>query len=238
MMRPRSVLDFFGSEVYTNHMGRLWLWSICFICFFWISCQNDLDTVQKRISYGIGYNLGRQSRFDYERGNIPIDYEMVLRGFKDGIMGNKTTVPREQLQREIESYIIEEQAETNTKKGRAYLERNKTQPGVVVLPDGIQYKILKAGAGPKPKLTDTVVCDYLVRSLDGEVIQSSYSHGKPVEFRVDGVISGWTEVLQLMPVGSKWEIVLPPEYAYGREGSAEVGPNQTLVFEIELLEIK
>jgi len=232
------VIDFFRREVYTNHMKKILLSGICFACLLWVSCQKELNTEQKRISYGIGYNLGQQSRFDYERGNLSIDYEMVLRGFRDGILGKEASLPREELQREIENFVMQEQGKINSEKGRAFLERNKTQPGVVQLPDGIQYKILKAGTGPKPKLTDTVVCDYLVRSLDGEVIQSSYAQGEPVEFRVDGVISGWTEILQLMPVGSKWEVVLPPEFAYGQSGSAEIGPSQTLVFEIELLKIK
>jgi FKBP-type peptidyl-prolyl cis-trans isomerase FklB len=231
-------LDFFKPRDYTEYMRRIMLFALCATCVLYLCCEDKLDTVQKRISYGIGYNLGQRSRYDYERGNIDVDYELLLRGFKDGIMKHDTPVPREQLTREIENLIMAKQGEINSKRGRSFLEQNKTKQGVVELPGGIQYRIITPGTGPKPKLNDTVVCHYQVSAIDGELIQSSYAQGKPVEFSVDDVIRGWTEVLRLMPVGSKWEVVLPPEYAYGETGSAEIGPNQTLVFELELLEIK
>jgi FKBP-type peptidyl-prolyl cis-trans isomerase FklB len=219
-------------------MRKIMILFLVLSCALYPGCRPELDTEQKRISYGIGYNLGQRTRFDYERGNIEVDYELLLRGFADGLLKNDTPVPREQLSREIENFILSKQGELNDQRGRAFLEKNRTKPGVVELPSGIQYRVITRGSGPKPTLHDVVVCHYKVSTIDGELIQSSYAQGKPVEFAVDGVIRGWTEILQLMPVGSKWEVVLPPEYAYGREGSAEVGPNQTLVFELELLKIK
>jgi FKBP-type peptidyl-prolyl cis-trans isomerase FklB len=206
------------------------------VLFF--SCEGDLSTASQRISYGIGYNLGQRSRYDYERANITVDYDLIIEGFKDGIMKNDPPLPIDQLIQEIESYFLEKQAEINIEKGKNYLEMNKTNQDVVALANGIQYRILIPGAGPTPQIDDTVVCHYQVTSVDGDLYQSSYIHGEPVEFRVNGVIRGWTEILQLMPLGSKWEVVIPPELAYGDAGSAEIGPNETLVFEIELLEIK
>jgi len=208
------------------------------LIFLFFSCQEDLATPPQRVSYGIGYNLGQRARYDYERANIAVDYNLVVRGFKDGIMKNDTPIPLDQLIHEIESFFLEKQSEINIEKGKSYLEMNITREGVVGLSNGMQYRILIPGTGAKPKRSDSVVCHYQVTSVDGDLSQSSYMHGEPVEFAVDGVIKGWTEILQLMPLGSKWEVVIPPELAYGDSGSAEIGPHETLVFEIELLEIK
>ncbi|MBN1798399.1 MAG: FKBP-type peptidyl-prolyl cis-trans isomerase [Spirochaetales bacterium] len=202
------------------------------------SCEEDLTAPPQRISYGIGFNLGQRARFDYDRANITVDYELVVQGFKDGLMKNDPPIPVDQLMQEIESYFLEKQSEINMEKGTNYRKMNKARRDVEELASGIQYRIIIPGAGPKPKPADTVVCHYQVTSVDGDLYQSSYMHGEPVEFGVDGVIQGWTEILQLMPIGSKWEVVIPPELAYGANGSAEIGPYETLVFEIELLEIK
>ena len=132
------------------------------------------------------------------------------------------------------------QGEANKKEGDAFLAENKTKEGVVALPSGLQYKILKEGAGPKPAATDTVVCNYKGTLLDNTEFDSSYKRGQPATFPVSGVIKGWTEALQLMPVGSKWELFIPADLAYGARGGpgGGIGPNATLVFEVELMSIQ
>ena len=129
-------------------------------------------------------------------------------------------------------------AESNKKDGAAFLAANATKEGVVTLPSGLQYKILVAGTGPKPTATDSVVCNYRGTLLDNTEFDSSYKRGQPVTFRVGGVIKGWTEALQLMPVGSKWQLFIPPDLAYGERGQGPIGPNATLIFEVELLSIQ
>jgi FKBP-type peptidyl-prolyl cis-trans isomerase FklB len=132
--------------------------------------------------------------------------------------------------------------ETNKQEGEAFLAANKTQEGVVALPSGLQYKVLKEGTGPKPTATDSVVCNYRGTLLNNTEFDSSYKRGQPITLPVNGVIKGWTEALQLMPVGSKWQLFVPSELAYGARGAGgaggAIGPNATLVFEIELLSIQ
>ena len=132
------------------------------------------------------------------------------------------------------------QGEANKKEGDAFLAENKTKEGVVTLPSGLQYKILKEGTGPKPTATDTVVCNYKGTLLDNTEFDSSYKRGQPATFPVSGVIKGWTEALQLMPVGSKWQLFIPSDLAYGARGGpgGGIGPNATLVFEVELMSIQ
>jgi FKBP-type peptidyl-prolyl cis-trans isomerase FklB len=129
--------------------------------------------------------------------------------------------------------------ETNKKAGEDFLAANKTKDGIVTLPSGLQYKILTAGTGPKPTLTDSVVCNYKGTLLDGTEFDSSFKRGQPATFPVGQVIKGWTEALQLMPVGSKWQLFIPSDMAYGPRGSGPtIGPNSTLIFEVELISIK
>lgn len=127
----------------------------------------------------------------------------------------------------------------NQKEGEAFLAANKSKPGVVTLPDGLQYKVEKQGDGPKPTAADTVECNYRGTLINGKEFDSSYKRGQSATFPVGGVIKGWTEILQMMPVGSKYQVFIPSELAYGPRGaSADIGPNATLIFEIELLSIK
>jgi FKBP-type peptidyl-prolyl cis-trans isomerase FklB len=129
--------------------------------------------------------------------------------------------------------------EPNKKAGDAFLAANKTKEGVVTLPSGLQYKILKEGTGPKPTPSDSVVCNYRGTLIDGKEFDSSYKRGQPATFPVGQVIKGWTEALQLMPVGSKWELFVPPDLAYGDRGAGpDIGPGATLIFEVELISIK
>jgi FKBP-type peptidyl-prolyl cis-trans isomerase FklB len=128
---------------------------------------------------------------------------------------------------------------TNKKEGDAFLAANKTKEGVVTLPSGLQYKILTAGTGPKPTTSDSVACNYRGTLIDGKEFDSSYKRGQPATFPVAGVIKGWTEALQLMPVGSKWQLFVPSDLAYAERGSGpDIGPNATLIFEVELLSIQ
>jgi FKBP-type peptidyl-prolyl cis-trans isomerase len=134
---------------------------------------------------------------------------------------------------------MQKTGEINKKAGDDFLAQNKTKEGVVALPDGLQYKILKEGTGPKPAATDSVVCNYRGTLLDGTEFDSSYKRGQPATFPVSGVIKGWTEAVQLMPVGSKWQLFIPADLAYGNRAPApEIGPNATLIFEVELLSIQ
>ena len=134
---------------------------------------------------------------------------------------------------------MQQEGETNKKDGDAFLAANKTKPGVVTLPSGLQYKILTTGTGPKPTATDSVVCNYRGTLIDGTEFDSSYKRGQPATFPVNGVIKGWTEALQLMPVGSKWQLFVPPDLAYGTRGAGnEIPPNSTLIFEVELQSIQ
>jgi FKBP-type peptidyl-prolyl cis-trans isomerase FklB len=129
--------------------------------------------------------------------------------------------------------------EPNKKAGDAFLAANKTKEGVVTLPSGLQYKILKEGTGPKPTPADSVVCNYRGTLIDGKEFDSSYKRGQPATFPVGQVIKGWTEALQLMPVGSKWQLFVPADLAYGDRGAgADIGPGSTLIFEVELISIK
>jgi FKBP-type peptidyl-prolyl cis-trans isomerase len=129
--------------------------------------------------------------------------------------------------------------EMNKKESVEFLAANKAKDGVVTLPSGLQYKILTAGTGPKPTASDTVVCNYRGTLISGTEFDSSYKRGQPASFPVNGVIKGWTEALQLMPVGSKWQLFVPSELGYGDRGAgAEIGPGATLIFEVELLSIQ
>ena len=127
----------------------------------------------------------------------------------------------------------------NKQAGDAFLAANKSKESVVTLPSGLQYKILTEGTGPKPTASDSVVCNYRGTLIDGKEFDSSYQRGQPATFPVGQVIKGWTEALQLMPVGSKWQLFIPSELAYGSRGAgADIGPNSTLIFEVELISIK
>jgi FKBP-type peptidyl-prolyl cis-trans isomerase FklB len=204
-----------------------------------------LPTQKDKTSYAIGVNLGKGLSHD----SIEVDPNLILQGLKDGLAGGKTLMTDEQVQAtimQLEGQVREQatarrqqDAETNKKAGEAFLAANKSKPGVTTLPSGLQYKVLKEGTGPKPTLNDTVMCNYRGTSIDGKEFDSSAQHGGgPAKFPVKGIIKGWSEALQLMPVGSKWELYVPPDLAYGERGAGGViGPNQTLIFEVELVSI-
>ena len=204
-----------------------------------------LPTQKDQVSYAIGMNIGK----GLARESISVDPNVILQGLKDAMAGGKLLMTDDQAQqtlmqlqmqvREQEDAKRKQQSVDNGKAGEAFLAKNKTQPGVVTLPSGLQYKIIKEGTGPKPTINDVVTCNYKGTLLDGKEFDSSYKRGEPATFPVKGVIKGWTEALQLMPVGSKFQLWLPPDLAYGEHGAgADIGPNETLAFEVELISVK
>ena len=166
-------------------------------------------------------NMGQSMKKD----SLDLDPDILVRGFKDATSGGKTLMTDEEVKTVLTALRNEmmkkQQAEsqrigeTNKQAGQQFLAANKTKEGVVTLPSGLQYKILKEGTGPKPTATDTVVCQYRGTLLDGTEFDSSYKRGQPATFPVSQVIKGWTEALQLMPVGSKWQVFVPADLAYG-----------------------
>jgi FKBP-type peptidyl-prolyl cis-trans isomerase FklB len=180
---------------------------------------------------------------------VELDKAALVQGFKDELSGGKVLLTDDQVDAELkqlsaEANVMAQQqeqkaAEANMKEGQDFLATNKTKEGVKVLPSGLQYKVEKEGTGPKPSASDTVVCNYRGTFINGKEFDSSYKRGEPATFPVSGVIKGWTEALQLMPVGSKWQLYIPSDLAYGTRGAGGViGPNQTLIFDVELLSIK
>jgi FKBP-type peptidyl-prolyl cis-trans isomerase FklB len=205
-----------------------------------------------QVSYAIGFNFGSQMKKD----GVPIDPNVMVRGLQDAMSGAKAVLTDDQMSQvmtALQKTVMERRhaeaaqhaqalAATGAKNladGAAYLKANAVKPGVNTTADGLQYEILTKGTGPKPKATDTVVCNYKGTLIDGKVFDASASHGGPATFPVGGVIKGWTEALQMMPVGSKWRLVLPAELAYGPDGAgSDIGPNSVLIFEVELVSIK
>jgi FKBP-type peptidyl-prolyl cis-trans isomerase FklB len=202
-----------------------------------------LTTEKDKQSYAIGLNVGKS----LHRDDIDVDPKIVLQGLQDAMAGGPVLLTDDQIKTvmtDLQTQVRQQQeakrqalAETNKKDGAAFLAANATKPGVVTLPSGLQYKILTPGTGPKPTATDSVVCNYRGTLLDNTEFDSSYKRGQPATFPVTGVIKGWTEALQLMPVGSKWQLFIPSDLAYGDRGRPPIEPNATLVFELELMSI-
>jgi len=204
-----------------------------------------LSTQKAKLSYALGMNIGAGVKSQ----PVDIDPDILARGMKDAMTGAKPLLTEDeakavltQAQNEVrqqQQAKAKQEGEANKKAGEAFLAANKTKDSVVTLPDGLQYKILTPGTGPKPTATDSVVCNYRGTLVNGTEFDSSYKRGQPVTFPVNGVIKGWQEALPLMPVGSKWQLFVPSDLAYGDHAmSAELGPNSTLIFEVELLSIK
>jgi len=208
-----------------------------------------LTTRKDKFSYALGMNFGKGIGERLKQENIEYDPAIVARAVKDAMTGGKLQLTDEQAKAvltEVQTEVakrhqdeLKQLADTNKKEGDAFLAANKAKEGVVTLPSGLEYKVLKTGTGPKPTATDTVSCNYRGTFVNGtEFDSSAKGDGKPVSFRVDGVIKGWTEALQLMPVGSKWQLFIPPDLAYGPGGRPGIPPNSTLVFDVELVSIQ
>jgi FKBP-type peptidyl-prolyl cis-trans isomerase FklB len=205
----------------------------------------ELKTARDKQSYAFGMNMG----LGMSKQGVDIDPDLVMRGFKDAFAGGKMALTDEEartafmdLQNETRKKMqdkAQQASTTNKKEGETFLAANKAKEGVVSLPSGLQYKILQAGTGPKPTASDSVVCNYKGTLINGKEFDSSYKRGEPATFPVNGVIKGWTEALQLMPVGSKWQLFIPADLAYGERGAgADIGPGATLIFEVELMSIQ
>lgn len=204
----------------------------------------DLSSEESKVSYGLGYNLGM--RMSQE---MPIDADAFAEGLRNAVNGEQARMTPEEITTTLQTFqqkqLDERQAEANAvaeknkAEGEAFLAENAGKDGVVTTDSGLQYKVLKKGEGTKPQPTDTVEVHYQGTLLDGTVFDSSYERGETVSFPLNGVIPGWTEGLQLMPVGSKYQLFIPSGLAYGPGGAGgAIGPNATLIFDVELIAIK
>lgn len=205
------------------------------------AADSSLNTDKKKSSYAIGVQIGQ----DFKRGGLDLDIDVLAAGIKDMIEGKASKLNPQEMQAALNmlrQQQMKKQAELASKAkaaGEAYLAANKNKPGVVTLPSGVQYKVVKSGSGKTPTKNDSVVVHYRGTLIDGTEFDSSIARGKPLTFPVTGVIKGWTEVLLLMKEGDKWQVTIPSDSAYGPRGSGQaIGPNATLNFDIELLEVK
>ncbi|MHC4618106.1 MAG: FKBP-type peptidyl-prolyl cis-trans isomerase [Planctomycetota bacterium] len=204
-----------------------------------VSLRSEMD----KVSYAIGSQIGQ----NFKRQGIEIRLEIMMQGIKDALEGKEAALSQEEMRQVMTSFQqrLREQmqvrrtaeAAKNLGEGKTFLEANKAKEGVKVLPSGLQYKVLKEGTGKTPTADDKVKTHYRGRLIDGTEFDSSYKRGKPAEFPVKGVIKGWTEALQLMKEGAKWELYIPPDLGYGERGTRGIPPNSALIFEIELLEV-
>jgi FKBP-type peptidyl-prolyl cis-trans isomerase FklB len=200
----------------------------------------QLKDQKDKVSYSIGLNIG----FNLSRQKVEVNPDVLTAGIKDAIAGKPLLTPDQvkdvmaQFEKDMEQKQ-KEAGEKNKTEGAKFLEENKKKPGIKTTASGLQYKMLKDGTGTPPKATDTVKVNYRGTLIDGTEFDSSYKRGQPVSFPVNGVIKGWTEALQLMKPGSKYQLVIPSNLAYGeRSVSPDLGPNATLIFEVELLEVQ
>jgi FKBP-type peptidyl-prolyl cis-trans isomerase len=203
-----------------------------------------LQTAKQKASYAIGMNIGKGLKKD----EVDVDAASLARGIRDAISGNKSLLTDEEAKtalmalatdvRAKQQAKLDQIAAVNKKEGDAFLAANKAKDGVVALPSGLQYKIEKEGNGPKPTAADSVTCNYRGTLIDGKEFDSSYKRGQPLTIPVSGVIKGWTEAMQLMPVGSKWQLFIPSDLGYGNQAMGQdIQPGSTLIFEVELLSI-
>jgi FKBP-type peptidyl-prolyl cis-trans isomerase FklB len=200
---------------------------------------------EAKASYAIGLQIARNMKAQ----GVPLNVEAFAKGFQAGYAGARPLLDDQELQQTLQAFQQEmmkkqqqamaAESAANREKGKAFLEANKTKAGVVELPSGLQYKVIKAGTGKKPTAESIVRVHYRGTLLDGTEFDSSFKRGQPAEFPVNGVIQGWSEALQLMQEGAKWELYIPASLAYGDQGAGGViKPGATLVFEVELLEVK
>jgi len=216
-----------------------------------------LKSQKDKISYALGMNMWANLNGLLQRDGVDVNPNIVLQGIKDSMKGSKllltedeervalTELQKQVMAKQREAMVKQESqmkdsAEPNKKEGEAFLAANKAKEGVVALPSGLQYKVITQGTGPKPGPTDTVVCNYRGTLINGTEFDSSYKRGEPLSFQLNRVIRGWGEALQLMPVGSKWQLFIPSDLAYGEQGTPDgtIGPNAMLIFEVELLSIQ
>lgn len=207
--------------------------------------KESLKSADEKLNYAVGFEIGK----NVKRNRLPLNEAIFVKGMKDGMEEEpKPLIDEEEMskakrehskaQRELRKKEREEKGKKNKEEGEKFHAENAKKEGVVTLESGLQYKILKEGKGEKPTETDRVKVNYKGTLIDGTEFDSSFKRNKPATFSVNRVVKGWTEALQLMPVGSKWQVFIPGELGYGARGAGEkIGPNSTLIFEVELLEI-
>jgi FKBP-type peptidyl-prolyl cis-trans isomerase FklB len=204
-----------------------------------------LKNQKDKVSYSIGMAMGK----DFKKQLIDIDPDILAKGIKDAFSGGKALLTDQEINETMTAFqkelmakqeeLLKKAGEKNKAEGEVFLAENKKKEGVKTLASGLQYQVIKAGNGKKPTLSDTVTTHYRGTLIDGTEFDSSYRRGQPATFPVKGVISGWTEALQLMELGAKWQLFIPPNLAYGERGAGRnIGPNATLIFEIELMSIE
>jgi FKBP-type peptidyl-prolyl cis-trans isomerase FklB len=201
----------------------------------------ELKDAKDKASYSIGLNIGS----NLKRQNVDLNPDAILAGLKDAISGKKPLLNDQEVREAMMSLEKDMQqkqaaaAQKNAADGEKFLVENKTKPGVKTTASGLQYKVEKEGKGAQPKASDTVTVNYRGTLINGTEFDSSYKRGQPATFPVTGVIRGWTEALQLMNAGSKYQLFIPPNLAYGERGAGrDIGPNSTLIFDVELLDVK
>ncbi len=204
-----------------------------------------LDTDQEKYSYAVGYMMGQRLQQQFAEQNAGIDVTAMLAAFSDVLNHQELLMSEEEVQAALQAQQAKVEAEAgkaaagNLDKGMKYLQDYAAKDGITSTASGMAYKIITAGSGDSPTEEDTVVVNYKGTLIDGTEFDSSYKRGQPATFPLGGIIPGWKEVLQMMKPGGKWEVVIPPQLAYGERGAGRsIGPNETLIFEIELLEIK
>ena len=223
---------------------------VCAVCMLLVGSLHaaedaTLKSQKDKVSYIVGVQIGTQLKND----SMDVDPALVSKGIRDGLEGNKLLISDQEarevmttFQKEQSAKVAAEkkmQGDKNKKEGEAFLAENKKKEGVKTTPSGLQYKVIKEGTGKMPKATDTVTTHYKGTLVDGKEFDSSYRRGEPASFQVNKVIPGWTEALQLMKVGSKYQLFIPSQLAYGERGAgAMIGPNATLIFEVELVSVK
>jgi FKBP-type peptidyl-prolyl cis-trans isomerase FklB len=205
----------------------------------------DMTDEGVKLSYSVGYQVGG----DFKRQGLDINPEMLLKGVQDSLLGKEPLMTPQEIRStlaEVQKTVAaaqnqknKAQVEKNLAEGRVFLAENAKKAGVKTLPSGLQYKVIKEGFGAMPIATDTVTVHYRGTLIDGTEFDTSYSRGKPATFRVDGVIAGWTEALQLMKEGDKWQVFIPPNLAYGEKGAgSKIPPNSSLIFDVELISVE
>lgn len=212
----------------------------------------DLKTEDDKVSYSIGFSMGSS----FKKDELKMNLEVFHKGIEDGFTGGKQILNEQEIKKTMMAFQQKmmakkqaeqmkqreerkKQGEANIERGKKFLEENKAKQGIVTLESGLQYKILNKGTGASPKATDTVKCHYKGTTIDGKEFDSSYKRGEPATFALNRVIKGWTEGLQLMKEGGKWQFFIPSELAYENRGAGQhIGPNEVLIFEVELLGIE
>ncbi len=225
-----------------------WIAAMLGILLFATHCLGadglELKDRKDKESYSLGYQFGQSLK----QQGLAVNLEVYTAGIRDALSGAKPQLSQEEVNKtvsEIQSRVmaarqkeLQESADKNLSEGKAFLEANRKKEGVKTSSSGLQYKVLAEGNGKTPKATDEVTVNYRGALIDGTEFDSSYKRGKPLTLKVNGVIRGWTEALQMMKAGSRWQLFIPPDLAYGDRAMGRIPPNSTLIFEVELISVK